>query len=78
MRHTSVEVPPISSVSTLSKPASLATHCAPATPPAGPLSNMFTGASSAASNDINPPSERSSFRSAPTPRDVSSCLRLER
>ena len=56
-KETSVEVPPISNVIKFSKPACLAIHIAPDTPPAGPLIRRFTGESDDAFDDASPPSD---------------------
>ena len=57
-RHTSVEVPPMSKVRRLSKPACRAIQSAPVTPPAGPLISRLTGTVSAPTGEVRPPSER--------------------
>jgi hypothetical protein len=58
MVETSVEVPPMSSVTRRSMPVSSAT-CRPAmTPPVGPETTMWTGAFAAASKVISPPFDR--------------------
>ena len=77
-RHkaTSVEVPPISRVSTFGKPAFLAIWSAPATPPAGPDITAYTGRSWASGSDISPASERRMFTSARRPWAVSWSAKL--
>ena len=60
IRATSGEVPPTARVRMFLSPELRATHSAPATPPAGPDISSDTGCASDASDDISPPSERSS------------------
>ena len=51
----SVEVPPMSKVTSRSMPASSATWRAPITPPLGPETQRWTGAAAAASSVSSPP-----------------------
>src|SRR6266851_820922 len=54
---TSVEVPPMSKVMMLAKPAARAERNAPTTPPAGPDRIVRTGSLAAASAEILPPED---------------------
>src|SRR5882757_3288089 len=52
---TSVDVPPMSKVMTLSMPANSAAYAAPVTPPAGPDKIVVTGSRAAFAAEITPP-----------------------
>ena len=70
--ETSVEVPPMSSVTRLGRPSSSAVRLAAITPPVGPETAIWIGASTAASRLISPPLERMTTIWALTPWSSSS------
>ncbi len=57
MRHTSVEVPPMSKVTASGKPLAAATAAPARTPPAGPESSRAAGSSAASTAAMSPPAE---------------------
>ncbi len=66
----------MSKVSSLLKPARVATPSAPATPPAGPDISRLTGLSCAARAEERPPSERRMCSLTPRILEVSSRSRF--
>ena len=65
IRQTSVVVPPMSKLKTLSSPSEAATWAAAETPAAGPDSAMASGRRAAASGEAMPPAECMTCRRAP-------------
>ncbi len=66
----SSEVPPMSNVSTLSRPSSEATYAAPTMPPAGPDSTVCVGAVLATALVIEPPPDRMIRKRPAKPRSA--------